>query len=254
MDNHADILFRAYEQACRGDYTQPSISDGLRDNIRIIVSNSESSKGVYTVLTTLLTHKIHTPEDDIRYHQSQLGGFSGRTIDSKYVTPFLREKGLPAMSSTGWLTRSLEQPFPYTLDYAGSIRPRELKRAFLQIIDEVQTKGASAEDILTDLLHELVLQRDSHNIELARPHILSISQIVDVLHKHFDYPYKSHGASRLPTLAIYAAYQCIIADNNARFKGKTLCPLESHTSADSQSGQIGDIQINDANGERIRGC
>ncbi len=39
----------------------------------------------------------------------------------------------------------------------------------------------------------------------------------------------------------------------ARYKDKTLCPLESHNSADIQSGRIGDIDINDENGEAFEG-
>jgi DNA (cytosine-5)-methyltransferase 1 len=48
-----------------------------------------------------------------------VGGFSGRRIDTQYITPTLKELGLPAMAESGWLTRSLEQPYPYTLDYNG---------------------------------------------------------------------------------------------------------------------------------------
>ncbi len=70
--------------------------------------------------------------------------------------------------------------------------------------------------------------------------------------KHFNAKYSCHGASRLPTLAVYAAYQCMM-EELLRYKDKILCPLESHTSADSRSGQIGDIQINNADGTAFEG-
>ena len=48
-------------------------------------------------------------------------GFSGRSIDTKYITPTLKELGLTSMSESGWLTRSLEQPYPYDFKYQGKI-------------------------------------------------------------------------------------------------------------------------------------
>lgn len=228
------------------------LSDEVKNHINTIVEKSESSKAVLAVIITLLIHKIAVPKDDIRYHQKDIGNFSGRTIDSKFTTPFMKEKNFPSMAESGWLTRSLEQKVPYNLDYPGSIRPKSLKEAFLQTIHEVQVNGLDPEQVLVSFLSLLITQRDSRNIELAKPHSLSIACIIDVLHQHFDYPYHSHGASRLPTLAIYAAYQCMMKEVS-RFHGKTLCPLESHTSADAQSGQIGDIQINDQDGEAFEG-
>lgn len=39
----------------------------------------------------------------------------------------------------------------------------------------------------------------------------------------------------------------------ARYKDKLLCPLESHNSADSQSGRIGDIDVNNENSTAFEG-
>lgn len=55
-----------------------------------------------------------------------------------------------------------------------------------------------------------IKQRDELKIDLAKPHILSIANIINLLRKHFTEKYSVSGAARLPTLAIYAAYQCII--------------------------------------------
>jgi DNA (cytosine-5)-methyltransferase 1 len=85
--------------------------------ILLIGEQAYKLKGVYTVLVTLLTYKSLFPEQDIRKHQSRIpGGFSGRSIDNQYITPTLKELGLPSMAESGWLTRSLEQSSPYTLD------------------------------------------------------------------------------------------------------------------------------------------
>ena len=73
-----------------------------------------------------------------------------------------------------------------------------------------------------------------------------------MLEKHFTAKYSCAGASRLPTLAIYAAYQYMMREV-ARYEGKILCPLESHNSADTQSGRIGDIDVNNENGSAFEG-
>jgi len=39
----------------------------------------------------------------------------------------------------------------------------------------------------------------------------------------------------------------------ARYSGKVLCPLESHTSSDTQSGRIGDVNINNLDGSVFEG-
>jgi cytosine-specific methyltransferase len=58
----------------------------LIERINIIVENSSTQKGVYTVLITLLVHKILYPKQDVRRHQvSMEGGFSGRSIDKNIL-------------------------------------------------------------------------------------------------------------------------------------------------------------------------
>jgi DNA (cytosine-5)-methyltransferase 1 len=83
-----------------------------------------------------------------------------------------------------------------------------------------------------------------NGIELARPNALSCNQISDLLNSHLNSVYKSEGTSRLPVLAIYAAYKCLINETK-RFEKKKLLPIESHTSSDKSSGRIGDIDIID---------
>lgn len=222
--NHKEVLEMIYNEAlvetAKADYTT-ELSDGTATQIELIASRSETNKGLIAVLTTLLTHKIVNSDQDIRYHQAQQeNGFSGRSIDKDVVTPFMKSVSFPAMAESGWLTRSLEQPHPYTLDYPGKIKPDTIKRAFLEIIDKVQVQGMVPNAVLL--------------------------YFFKLLEKHFTYRYSCSGASRLPVLAIYAVYQCMM-NQVARYDGKILCPLESHNSADTQSGRIGDIDVNNKN-------
>ncbi len=228
------------------DIIKSKLPQNITNLLDTILEKSESAKAVITVILTSVVYKILNPEQDIRNHQSSIeNGYSGRTFDTKYITPFLKKAKFPSMAESGWLTRSLEQKVPYDNNYSGAIRPQSLKTTFLSIIDYIQ-KAAHNEEVLSYLLQGLIIQRNAQQIDLAKPHNLPIATIIHLLTQHFNASYSSEGASRLPVLALYASYQCLINEAK-RFKNKILLPMESHTSADSRSGRIGDIDIVDEN-------
>jgi len=240
-------------EKCRDEATSANVNNHIekqaKDDLNIILANAESSKGVLAVVITSLVKKVLSPEQDVRLHQEKMkGGYSGRTLDTNSVTLFLKNNNFPAMASgSGWLTRSLEQSNPYTLDYKGAIRPDILKDAFLRTLDRVENKKLDASIALVYLLSGLIKARDEQmGFKLAKPVNLPIRTIILYLHKHFTHEYQSSGAARLPVLAIYAAYEVMMREVT-RFKGCTLKKLESHTSADRRSGMIGDIQVMDEN-------
>lgn len=117
----------------------------------------------------------------------------------------------------------------------------------MDLLDEVSTSDIDVRKAIIYLFSNLIIQRDSKFIEIAKPKNLSIGTIIDILTRHFNHSYRCRGASRLPVLAFYAVYQILI-DELKRFNLKQLLPLENHTSADSQSGRLGDIDIVDQNG------
>jgi DNA (cytosine-5)-methyltransferase 1 len=99
--NHREKLLEVYRKSFNVSDIN-DISDEMMDFLKIITDNIDRSKGVYTVLITLMVHKLLEPEQDIRLHQSKMkNGFSARTIDTKFITPTLRELGLPAMAESG---------------------------------------------------------------------------------------------------------------------------------------------------------
>lgn len=227
-----------------------NISKDLANALNEIISKSESAKGVLTVVLTSLVYKILHPEQDIRKHQASIdGGYSGRSFDSQNITPFLKQNKFPAMAESGWLTRSLEQKVPYDKDYTGAIRPQQLKVAFLNTIDYIQQ--SSDEDrilLLQYIFAQLLIQRERITLPLATPRNLSISQLLELLEKHFTSKYSYDGAARLPVLAMYSIY-LVMMQEVRRFQYCKLLELENHTSADRQSGRLGDIDIVDNNNE-----
>lgn len=218
--------------------------------VKSIVDKEESLKGVYSVLVASLTYKCLNPEQDVRYHKIDLeNGYSGRSFDTKYVTPFLKSKKFfGAMKESGWLTRSLEQAHPFNLDFPGKINNKVVKDAFLQILNDVEVNKASAESYLVNIFRLSIIEKAKKTVTLVNPveseSTLNIEQIIIYLEKHFNYRYSTRGASILPVVAFYSIYECLM-DEMGRFKNKKLDKLASHTSCDRSSKATGDIVIRD---------
>ncbi len=88
-----EALYNRAPELYEGDGQAPNLPAPYDQHCQIIIDRQESNRGVLAVLITLLARKLRTPEQDIRPHQAQLeGGFSGRGLDERVVTPFLREK------------------------------------------------------------------------------------------------------------------------------------------------------------------
>lgn len=249
--NPKDKLLEIYENSISVNDIENKVSEQYKNYICEIGSKCTDQKAVYTVLITLRVHKILQPTQDIRYHQSNLpGGFSGRSIDTQYITPTLKQLGLPAMAESGWLTRSLEQPYPYTLSYEGKIKNIKVKEAFLKIIDYIQKNPEKAEICLRLLMNQVIQVIKTNNIQiskLANPDKIDIKTLINYLDQHFNFDYKCRGVSKLPVLAFYAIYSCLVTEVD-RYKSCTLKVLGSHTASDRTSQTAGDIELFDEQG------
>lgn len=243
--NHKDKLLEIYHLSSIVTDIK-DVNDKTKDYIKSIGEKINTQKGVFTVLVTLITHKIINPKQDIRKHQTSMdGGFSGRSIDFNFITPTLKELGLPSMAESGWLTRSLEQPYPYNLDYNGKISNKVVKEAFLNILDFVEKNPKSATSILRLLLIEAINSKNDAIVEivpLQNPEKLTIENIINALDEHFKTKYVTHGGSKLPVLAFYAIYKNLI-NEIGRYKDCTLAEIGSHTASDRTSKSAGDIEI-----------
>lgn len=222
------------------------LNENLKKYIQLIAKNSITQKAVYTVLITLAIHKLLYPHQDIRLHQDKMkNGFSGRSVDTKYITPTLKELNLPSMAESGWLTRSLEQPFPYTLDYQGHIQNPLVKEAFLQTIDYIEKQPDLTENIIIYLLHNVITEVKKQKIEISKlknPDKLQILDIVNMLSEHFFYNYHIYGGAKLPVIAFYAIYKSLIQDIK-RYESCHLKELGFHTTCDTTSKSAGDIEV-----------
>jgi DNA (cytosine-5)-methyltransferase 1 len=243
--NHKEKLLEIYKLSYSLTDIK-NISPEIRAFVKTIGSKINTQKGVFTVLVTLITHKIIEPIQDIRKHQSSMkGGFSGRTIDYTFITPTLKELGLPSMAESGWLTRSLEQPYPYNLDYNGKISDKLAKEAFLNILDFVETNPTVSTNILRLLLFEAIQLKNNSVVTitpLQNPEKLTIEKITLALDEHFKTKYDTHGGSKLPVIAFFAIYKSLI-NEVGRYKNCVLAKMGSHTASDRTSKSSGDIEI-----------
>lgn len=222
--------------------------------LQTVVVNRETHKAVLTAFITCLAKKIENPAQDTRLHKEEFtGGYSGRGFDTKYVTPFMKAHFRRlAMKESGWLTRSIEQPHAFTRDFPGKIRNNQVKEAFLQILEDIETKQASADNYLSALFVLLIQYTPQktflHDLP-ATSRQVTIERVVSALEEHFYSRYHAPGASRLPVIAIYSIYQVLFMQNMPRYRGKMLLPLRSHTTADLRAHGVGDIEIVDEAGE-----
>ena len=243
----ADSFFTEHKndnQLFASDHLETSLIDSLED----LAQQCEKAKAGYlNVITGLSIKALYGDKVDVRYHQTQIqnqterpAGFNFRGVSEKIVYPWMEEHEFHGAKS-GWQTRTLERPKPYLLSYDENIG--SIKDSFLSIYDQVEKNADSAIYALAFLLLRRIELREKSKITLAIPNIQDVLQITQFFESHFFYPYKdTRGASRLPVLALYAAYTILIKELT-RFRHKTLSPLEEHSAADSQTGSIGDIEV-----------
>lgn len=247
MPTPLEILEAAYSTAV----SLPPISDlytPFREKLAPIIAYSENQKGVLAALITSLVKKVETPSQDIRLHKTVFpGGYSGRSYDTVFVTPFIRQKfGRLGMAESGWLTRSIEQPHPFTLDFPGKIQNQAVREAFLQTLHDVEVNQAPANIYLIALLQGLI-EQTANQTKLVIPRLgrpIPIGTIMGMLQAHFET--RATGTALLPVLALYSIHQTMLG--LPRYIGKNLLPLKSHTTPDSRSKSIGDIEITHVDG------
>lgn len=220
------------------------IDSTIKSYVVNIGMNCYKKKGLYTVLTTLLYYKYLHPTQDIRLHQDRFpNGFSGRSFDTKNVTPILEKLGLPAMAESGWLTRSLEQPYPYNMDYNGAIGA--LKNDFLSTLDYVEKNPSKALNLLRLLLNTVDKMAKESVVTITpldNPENLTIEKIIGALTEHFLTPYGTHNGAKLPVLAFHSIYLSLIKELK-RYEDCKLAPLSSLTACDKTNKASGDIEI-----------
>ena len=203
------------------------------------------------VALTLAVVKSCTPEQDIRLHKAEFaGGFSARAVDTQVVVPFLNNKGLYANVETHWLSQTFSFAATYARDTKLKTQPKVAGPLMLEVVNGLQEdqRPELARQVIAVILRGLVLERNAGRVLLTRPKNWTISQVCALLDHLFAGSYKSN-APRLPQLAMYALYQCLL-DGATRYSKFQLEPLMRMKKADRKAGTVGDVVVLD-NGRPI---
>ncbi|MBC8520896.1 MAG: DNA methyltransferase [Methanomicrobia archaeon] len=253
MEEATKVLETAYEKVKENPFDPNTLDEKRREWISAIAETCESQKAVTTALITCFIKKMTDQGQDIRLHRKEfVGGYSARVFDTKYITPFLKKR-FPriAMKESGWLSRSIEQPHPFTLDFPGKVRDERVKYCFLHILNDIEENNADAEKYL-QALFTLLLQKFTEIRTILEgvtfPKEIPIDPIIECLKSHFFHKYSSAGASKLPVIAMYSLYQ-LMMEGSTRYQNKTLKRLRSYGSPDIHAKAIGDIEVVDEAGE-----
>jgi DNA (cytosine-5)-methyltransferase 1 len=248
MSDKIDILESLYSQAVDIFETNniPIYAPAITENIDILIQEIDKNKSIVSALVTSLLTKICVPKQDIRLHRTDFdGGYSARVLDTTVTTPFFK-KYFPryANKESGFLTLATRERIAWTQTggQALKIRNRWVKNSFLSIINLAENKNIEPSETLVYLfykLHALSLQYKQvfdEAMETANfSGILNIQTILVMIEKHFS----MRLSSRLPVVAMYSLYQLLF--ERGIYTGKTLRPLNVHTSSDKHG--YGDIEV-----------
>lgn len=236
---NAEMIFKS------GDTTplKTNLNDDLFQSAWELGGIVHAARGV---ALTLCAYKIVAEDQDIRIHKADHeGGFSARSFDTAVTVPFLQSLSLPYNSQTHWLSQTFSFTCPYHRNTNLKTKPQKAGPLMVKVVNEVeesQQPRAVAEAVATVILYRLIEERDKGKVSLEKPKELQIDLVVELLHRHFNKTY-SKNAPRLPQIAIYAIYSCIV-NSMERYQGLELQPLERMKTANRKTGSVGDIDVN----------
>lgn len=241
-----DALERLYVEAEQtlafDDFSQAEedLGSALFEKVRKLGQTSHAARGI---ALTLFAYKFLDDGQDIRSHMTgHPGGFNARGVDTEATIPFLAEHSLPRSVESHWMTRVFAVAGPLRSDMEIKTVPKTagpLVAETVEAINHLTSEAAGAAAVV--VLAGMIEQRNQGRIELARPKLLTIEQVVWLLVEHFGRKYEKN-APRLPQLAVYAAYECLVSSVE-RYHGCELAPLLRMKSADRKAGTVGDVVV-----------
>lgn len=193
---------------------------------------------------TLLAYKCCSPEQDIRAHKAeQEGGFAARSFDTEVTVPFLIGHSLPKSSETHWLTQTLS--FSGALEAGAELKTQPAKAGplLVSVVNRGQSdpSGRVARRLLVAVFVSLIEERNRSRVVLTLPKGVPIRGVLGLLQAHFGKGYQSN-APRLPQLAVYAIYRCLVL-RVQRYSGQQLEGLQRMKAADRKAGTVGDVVV-----------
>lgn len=216
---------------------------------------SNCGRGLIAVGIQQLTIKSICPEQSVRLHKasnqknsfSWQEGISMRSIDSSYVTPFLRENGLLKLNADGaFMTRSLAENYPFTKLYKAKLQgPRE---KWLELVDRLEDGSIVAPSALEFML--AFLQNKSEVFaKKCDEAIGALDAASDITLEKAERAVKgflrdTDYAARAFEISIHAFMQALIDLHYAEDRLESLSQMRS---ANKKHGNVGDIETKEGN-------
>ncbi|GAA5502202.1 hypothetical protein Dxin01_01941 [Deinococcus xinjiangensis] len=237
------LLVRAVERAQSAEVL--GVPPSVQAEVQRVV-NCASNRAPARLILACALAKAHQPQFDATepYTEIRSGhSFSGRSYDERYITALITAHRLPLNPTTAFLTptlRNANEPIRSAIPFEG--RPREVYRDAASILEAIQSGEVAAEDVLALTLRQLFSLRDERESALAQAlsgiispnRSLSTEDVLTLLEQHL----RSRNASRLPVLLVAALYQTL-----GQMAGEKALNLGAHNAADSQTGALGDVEV-----------
>lgn len=217
---------------------------------------SEVGRAIVGLTINQLVIKAIVPAQSIRLHKgsnsknrfSWVEGISMRSIDSNYVTPFLRKHNLMNMNKYGvFMTRSLAENYPYSSLYKAELRGD--KQDWLSIVNAIESNTIDALSALKYVL-SLLKNRSSEFIQLAdqahqkavdfskKHDFKAIQSVITSFVKNSDYK------ARIFEVAMHSLFQSF---QDHKYLEGQLSPMTQMRSANKKHSNVGDIEVYDHN-------
>jgi len=227
--------------------------DGLVEGI-----TSEVGRALMGLTVLMLCVKCIEPGQSIRLHKagratgsnfSWREGIPMRPLDARFVTPVLRRNQLSSVNSYGvMMTRSLAENYPYSRVYKAGLRgPR---RQWLDIVEALESSSLDPDLALQYLLVRM-MQRSEAFQECAARALQATARLIDTAPTYskiagliLEHVRTSRHSARLLEVAMHSMMQCL--EDELALQGP-LRPLAQMRSANKKAGNIGDIEVIEAN-------
>lgn len=253
LEQHIDACRTGQAEAMRVSLTEEEMQllDSLVDAV-----TSEIGRALLGLTMLQLCVKAIEPAQSIRLHKggsntkdfSWQNGISMRSLDSRFITPVLRQYDLLKLNADGFMmTRSLAENYPYSPVYKAHIRGA--KEQWIEIVEALEAGTLTPAPALDYLISKLVNRAEAfHALALRTTKLLkqllvqrtqvSQSFAIGLLSTHLA---KTDYAARIMEIVMHSLMQAMI--EYGVFGLAELKPLSQMRSANKKHGNVGDIEI-----------
>lgn len=236
-----------------GDTDTSRLGEEIKKQLQMLVDGvtSEVGRALVGLTFLLITVKSVVPEQSIRLHKgsSRSGNFSWkegismRSIDSEYITPFLRDKGLLNLNKYGiMMTRSLAENYPYSRLYKAEMRgPFD---TWIKIVDELEMGDVDYKAALAYMM-SLLINKSNSFTQMAEETMKTLSACRDItMEKAEDlligFFTETRYSARAFEIVIHGFLQ---AYTRLGYADYALAPLSQMRSANKKHGNVGDVEL-----------